>query len=680
MSSKRAFDRNPSESNRKWKWKRPATQLKITPSSIVFRVLCPVSKSGSVIGKYGTIVTQIRQETGAKVRVEEPVSGDDERVIVIVGSENERDDEDEDEEEKNQSDENNQQNDTTPVEVYSSAQKALLRVFERIVLAEEPENAHQQTDKAYFVRLLVLSSQVGCLLGKGGTVIKQMAAETGAQIRILPRDKLPQCVTPSDELLQITGELDAVTKALQSVSQQLMVNPHRDHDSTPAIKSTGPSTPPSAPISKSGNHSKKHHFPAQGTPFTSALQDRSTVVPSNPKFRESGILSTPTLRESSILGRGRPPLELTFSLICHNEKVGGIIGKGGSIVRLLQNETGCDIKILEGDTISEDRIIVITGPAHPSDRISAVEDAVLRVQSRLVMGIPIPNENVVIARLLVSHYQIGCLIGHSGSILSDMRRLSGAHIRVLAKNLVPTFVSVDEEVVQAMGQFESVQEALLQITSRLRHHHFGDTFPSNNNPLHPSFPDQVSRFPPFMGRREPSPPRMFPNMGPPFNKFSSIGGMPLHGRMYPQDDRPAFAHNAQRPGFSSQNFGRDPTSAPWEPQGIIDGRGSMGMPNYPGGAMQPQRRAGGFRSGTNPAIITSTVVEVAVPQAVVPSIYGEGGSSLKQLRQISGAKITIGEPIPGATETKVVISGTPEETHAAQSLLQAFVMSGSDSP
>ena len=49
------------------------------------------------------------------------------------------------------------------------------------------------------------------------------------------------------------------------------------------------------------------------------------------------------------------------------------------------------------------------------------------------------------------------------------------------------------------------------------------------------------------------------------------------------------------------------------------------------------------------------------------------------LFQISDAKITITEPKPGAVETVIVISGTPEQTHAAQSLIQAFVMSETES-
>ncbi|KAF3785603.1 Heterogeneous nuclear ribonucleoprotein K [Nymphaea thermarum] len=106
------------------------------------------------------------------------------------------------------------------------------------------------------------------------------------------------------------------------------------------------------------------------------------------------------------------------------------------------------------------------------------------------------------------------------------------------------------------------------------------------------------------------------------------------------------------------------------------GGAASGLPDYPGAG--PPSRVTGF--GSHPAIITNTTVEVAVPRAFVPSIYGEDGECLRQIRQISGAKITITEPRPGDTETVIIISGTPDQTHAAQSLLQAFVMSGQGSP
>ncbi|CAL9099737.1 unnamed protein product [Musa textilis] len=98
--------------------------------------------------------------------------------------------------------------------------------------------------------------------------------------------------------------------------------------------------------------------------------------------------------------------------------------------------------------------------------------------------------------------------------------------------------------------------------------------------------------------------------------------------------------------------------------------GPMLLPDYPGG---PQRRMGRFASGSQPAPITS--VDVFVPRSLAPSIYGEDGGCLKRILEISEAKIIITEPRPEAMETLIIISGTPEQTHAAQSLIHAFVLS-----
>ncbi|KAI3940198.1 hypothetical protein MKX01_029721 [Papaver californicum] len=829
--SKRPHDRN--EQNGKGKWQKtqgyypPLQPLKISPGSIVFRVLCPVSKSGSVIGKGGTIVSQIRQDTGAKVRVEEPVPGDDERVIVIVGPEKEvlevngeqiKDDgennngvseggdvkennkvnevaaetesnkdmvhvevkeekgveddtevkeeskevkvetgveddmevkeeskevkeekvveddkeglqsmevkeekgveddfeskevkeeigvedskeaskfEEPKEEEKVVEDvkedsksnevkekgvedvkehsevsevkEDKEAKDTALVEDSqaekgnSAVQRALFLVFERMVEAELEGDEGEKSSTV--VRLLVLSSQVGCLLGKGGSVIKQMAADSGAQIRILPRDKLPLCASQTDELVQLTGGLDAVRKALQSVSQQLLDNPPRDRDMFPASKHTGSSTNSfGPPVPKPDiRPPPNHHFSGQGATYAAGPHERADFEHPAKKYHEHVIPN-----------RMEPVQAITFRLLCFNESVGGVIGKGGTIVKALQHESGCDIKVLDSIPDSDDRIILITGPVHPDDRFSAAQDGVLRVQNRIARAVS-DNGEKVLARILVSSNQIGCILGKGGSIITDIRKFTGAYIRIVARDQMPKWTSDIDEIVQMSGEFEAVQEALVQITGRLQHHFFRDMYPSVNHPPHPPFADQVAPYPPFGGRRDRSPPGMYPNLGPPFHNFDGSGGFPPHGRVHPHDER--FVHNSHGQGNPHLGSGRLPPPAPWEHQGMRDGGGPLGIPDYAGGP--PHRRNAG---GNQPAFITSTTVEISVPRAVVPSIYGENGSSLKQIRQISGAKITITDSRPGATDTTIILSGTPEQTHAAQSLLQAFVMAGSGSP
>ncbi|WOH02739.1 hypothetical protein DCAR_0522128 [Daucus carota subsp. sativus] len=682
--AKRQNDRN--ESNIRGKWQKTSAfnsqNLRIPPGTSFFRVLCPASKGGSVIGKGGGIISQIRQETGAKVRVEETVPGCDERIIVIIESDKENGvdaEQNKGEEEKNDTDkvdnldeqekEEKEGEDKESVDTIdkesgaakdsqcekgpSAAQKALLLVFERIAEGEpETVGENEENDKAsaFSLRLLVLSSQAGGISGNEGSVIKQMESESGAQIRILPSDELPICASPSDELVQISGSLDAIRKALLCVSQQILEHPPQD-DELLSLNTSGPSSQSSGhPFSR---QEPNYPFSSQGPPYVGS--------------RDS---------ESGILGRNNPSQDiLTFRLLCPDEKAGGVIGKGGSIVKALQHESGCEIKVLDGVSGSEDRIIIISGPSHPDDRISAPQDAVLRVQTRIVRAAPESKEKTVIAKILIASNQIGCLLGKGGAVISEMRKFTGAYIRILGKDQLPKCASENEEVVQINGEFDQVQEALLQITNRLREHFFRDAFPSMNHPSNHAFPDQGPPFPSYMGRRELSPPGMYSGLGPSFHKFNA-GMPPMHGGFHPHDDRSPFMHNIHRPGFPPHLSERLPPAAPWRPQGPNEGAGGpLGLPDYPGG---PQRRMGGFGGGSHQAIITNTTVEVVVPRSAVPAIYGEDGGCLKQIREISDAKITINDPKPGASETAIIISGTPEQTHAAQSLIQAFVISESN--
>ncbi|KAM1465686.1 hypothetical protein COP2_045531 [Malus domestica] len=684
--SKRPHEESVTETNGKGKLQKSENlDSKLPAGNVAFRVLCPASKVDNVTGEGGSVISQIFQETLVKVRVEEPVPGCDERVIIVgsdrendVGSEHRKEDGiedanvDEKQDDAKEPREKDETQESVPIEdsksdtedsVTPSLQKALQLVFERIVEGEtETDGGDEESNKSltFVCRLLVLSSQVGCLLGKGGSVIKQMSSESGAQIRILPRDKLPLCASASDELVQITGNIDAARKAIESVSQQLLENLPRDSDDS--LPTTGPSSNSfGQPLPRPEIYPPPNH--SQGAPDIDQPGDfadsHSAAHRLNPKLHGSGIPR-----------RMKPSQEvLTFRLLCPEERVGGVIGKGGTIIKTLKQETGCEIKVMEGVPDSDDRLIVISGPAHPDDRISPVQDAVILVQSRIFRAIPNIKEQSMMARLLVFSNQIGCLLGKGGAIIAEMRKLSRAHIRIMGKDQIPKCASVDEEVVQINGEFEAVKDALLQITTRLRLHFFGDAFPSINYHQNPAFLDQ----PPFQSylRRDFSPPRMHSNLGPSFHKFDAVGGLPPHGSFHPHDDRAPFMHNIHRLGAPPHLSER----RPWGPQGLHEGGGPLGLPNFPGA---PQRRIPGF-GGTQPAIVTNTTVEVVVPSSLVPVINGEDGECLKQIRQISDAKVTITEPKPGAVETVIIISGTPEQTHAAQSLIQAFVMSETES-
>lgn len=160
-------------------------QFIINPDDTVYRYLCPVKKIGSIIGRGGEIVKQLRIDTKSKIRIGETVPGCDERVVTIYsgGSEtNMLDDGD---------------------KFVSPAQEALFRVHDKVIAEDLHSDDESEGGPQIVAKLLVPSDQIGCVIGKGGQIVQNIRSETGAQIRILKDDHLPSCALNSDELVQV---------------------------------------------------------------------------------------------------------------------------------------------------------------------------------------------------------------------------------------------------------------------------------------------------------------------------------------------------------------------------------------------------------------------------------------------------------------------------------------------
>lgn len=56
-------------------------------------------------------------------------------------------------------------------------------------------------------RLVVPTSQIGCLLGKGGAVVSEMRKTTGAAIQILKAEQNPKCISENDQVVQVLRPL-----------------------------------------------------------------------------------------------------------------------------------------------------------------------------------------------------------------------------------------------------------------------------------------------------------------------------------------------------------------------------------------------------------------------------------------------------------------------------------------
>ncbi|RVW80959.1 KH domain-containing protein [Vitis vinifera] len=372
----------------------------IEPEDTVYRYLCPGRKIGSIIGRGGEIVKQLRVDTKSKIRIGETVPGCEERVVTIYSS----------------SDETNAFDDSDTF--VSPAQDALFRVHDRVV-SEEVHGEDSEEASQVTVRLLVPSDQIGCVIGKGGQIIQSIRSESGAQIRILKDDHLPSCALSSDELVQISGEPSLVRKALYQIASRLHDNP-----------------------------SRSQHLLASAVPTG---------------YSSGGSLMGPT---SGAPIMGLAPLVGTY---------GGYRGDSGDWSRSLTQphemrhlqrnflfvwqESGAAIKVDSTSAAEADDCLIA---------ISAKRAAV-RLQPRCSEKVERDSGIVSFTtRLLVPTSRIGCLIGKGGAIITEMRKLTKANIRILSKENLPKVASEDDEMVQIAGDLDVAKDALIQVTTRLR--------------------------------------------------------------------------------------------------------------------------------------------------------------------------------------------------------------------
>ncbi|CAK9169404.1 unnamed protein product [Ilex paraguariensis] len=165
------------------------------PGDCVFRLIVPVLKVGSIIGRKGELIKKICEETRAKIRVLDAPLGTPDRIVLISGKEELE-------------------------ALLSPAMDAAVRVFKRVSGLPESEGDDKAPGAAVAafssIRLLVASTQAINLIGKQGSLIKSMQESSGASIRILSTDEM--LIANSDErIVELQGEAFKVLKALEAV-------------------------------------------------------------------------------------------------------------------------------------------------------------------------------------------------------------------------------------------------------------------------------------------------------------------------------------------------------------------------------------------------------------------------------------------------------------------------------
>nr|XP_043629480.1 KH domain-containing protein HEN4-like [Erigeron canadensis] len=681
------------------------------PKPTCFRILCHSSRAGGIIGKSGSIIKHLQTATSSKIRLLESNPSSEFRVISISadstltktmsfcnGYENSYNN-------------NNNNNDNSNDDIYmnvsiSNAQEGLVRVYERIlnVAADENDDDYETNENVddncvVSCRLLADTNNVGFLIGKSGKGIEKIRKEANCKIRIFSQGRLPSCALPNDELIEIEGDILAVKKALIAISGRLQECPLSEKETTvldrPNNRFNREHTLPNGynrkpalsngynrkPASSNGYNLEPglrngyNHEPAlengyrqeaalrNGYNYEHALtnghMDLAQARTSNeePAPRNSSSYALGTKRFGSLKAEAFPSVdfrhsqdlhEIVFRILCSSDRVGGVIGNSGTIVRALENESGARIRISPpAEYHYEERLITITAMESSESRNSPAQNGVILVFNRSVeagyeKGLDLPSSGThITAKLVIPANHMGCLLGKRGSIIADMRKVTGAYIKIVGGEEGPRFVPETDQIVLITGELTNVRDALYSVTRRLRNFIF--FCKKSSGPNISGAYGHGSGQPPF---------RMHPSIATDqFNQHTSLmqsmDNLTLSNVDHPSSSRPPQPRAGDRNPMDGHDVDRGSTS-------------------YKGGIE--------LGRGNRSAIVTNTTVEIMIPENDIGLIYGENGSNLTRLRQISGAKVEIHEAGSGLNNQIIVISGTPDETQSAQTLLQAFIL------
>ncbi|EPS60551.1 hypothetical protein M569_14252 [Genlisea aurea] len=246
---------------------------------VVYRIVVPPRQIGKVIGRAGNRIQKIREDAKATIKIADAISRNEERVIIITSMDNDN--------------------------TFCDAENALHQIVS-LILKDDGDSL----EAANTVRLLIAGSQAGVL----GQNIETLRNSSGAAIAILT-----PCASSheSDRVVQISGEVPAVLRAVVEIGCLLRDNP------------------PKKVISVCSTNNAALHG-----------QHEQLMDPTSADYA-------------------------TMDLLVPENLVGGLIGRFGANISRIRNETGANIKIHGGRGEQTQRQIHLSGTVQQVDTRSS---------------------------------------------------------------------------------------------------------------------------------------------------------------------------------------------------------------------------------------------------------------------------------------------------------------------
>lgn len=283
------------------------------------RVLIDNNEASVIIGKGGANVKKIREDSSAFVSILKSEGGK-ERVMQVKGT----------------------------VEYNIKALQLIAELLqtsakERNAAAETPEDGEEKSS----FKILIHKALAGAIIGRGGEIIRNMQTETGARISL----STEPLGTSTEKTVSVTGTLEQLHACVTKILTQLFENPVKA--GTTSVLYVPGGAPPQA---------------AYGAPPQGAYGAPPPGYGGYPMAPE-GYGMPPQGYGMPPQGFGAPPpaaggAQKTEKIVIPTICAGTVIGKGGSIIRDIKTQSGCQVSLAAPEpTTPDDRVVSITGSA-----------------------------------------------------------------------------------------------------------------------------------------------------------------------------------------------------------------------------------------------------------------------------------------------------------------------------
>lgn len=305
---------------------------------IEIRCLIDNYEASVIIGKAGSNVKRIREESSAFVSILRNDYNAKERVLTLKGT----------------------------VEYIAHASELVT------TLLLETANARkegQESDESVCLKILHHKTSAGAIIGKGGAIIREIQETTGVRMSL----SVETLGASTEKSCSISGTPEQIRAAVSRVVTQLSENPLRPGTHQTLYVPGAPVGPPASPYGAPP--------PGYGPPGGYPPHSYGAPPPA-----AGGYYAPPPGGAPPKWGGAQTGPQKTEKIVIPTVCAGTVIGKGGSIIRDIKTQSGTVVTIADPEpTAPADRVVSITGTSH------GIQTAISLIRHRVESYTPPPT-------------------------------------------------------------------------------------------------------------------------------------------------------------------------------------------------------------------------------------------------------------------------------------------------